>query len=119
MRCFQQPKKSLSQISENHTKQCMEKPWNVLFQCEKQVLQDDYRRGKFSNLCAVKNEIGSFVAGARFGAAVPFSNQSVLSKLIVRDAHNQGLLGVAATTGKVRAAARVINLTTLLKKTRK
>ena len=46
----------------------------------------------------------------RVGVAVPLLSQSSSSDLLVRDAHNQGHLGVAATTSKARATAWVINL---------
>ena len=56
------------------------------------------------------------MVGARVGAAVPLLRQSSLPDLLVRDAHNQGHLGVTATTSKVRALAWVINLPKLSKK---
>ena len=56
------------------------------------------------------------MVGASVGAAVPLLRQSALSEKLVRDAHNEGPLGVAATTRKVRATAWVINLPKLSEK---
>ena len=109
-------KKSLTRIFENPPKESIEKAWTLLLQCEQKVLQDDYQKGKFCNLGAAKNKNGIVAAGARVGAAVPLLRQSSLSDFLVRDAHNQGHLGVAATTSKMRATAWVVNLPKFSKK---
>ena len=38
---FSGTKKTLTRIFENPTKECIEKAWTLLLQCEQKVLQDD------------------------------------------------------------------------------
>ena len=106
----------MTRIFENPTKECIENIWTLLLHWEQKVLQDDYHKGKFNNFGAAKNKNGIILVGARVGVVVPLLRQSSLSDLLVRDMHNQGHLGVAATTSKVRATAWVINLPKLSKK---
>ena len=98
---FSGNKKILTCIFENPTKKWLEKAWTLLLQCKQKVLQDDYQKGNFSNLGAAKNKNDIIVVGASAGAAVPLLSESSLSDLLVRDAHNQGHLGVVASTCKV------------------